>query len=222
MTFSLRVLLVPAILMVTYPACGEIFGCPTPVHVDGQYGPFDYTDPIDFRERLPIVEGAHFTPNVESLRGGGSDAGSNNPKAAAGDLNYTLRAFPNHHRALAAMIRLSFKENNPKPPGAKYTIECWLDRAVRWRPEDGAARMLYGNYLSHAKVKRYDDALAQYKKAEELLKNQKTVGNLYYNMGLLYFNKKDYVKARDFANKAYDRGFPLSGLKEMLIRIGKW
>ena len=207
-------------LMVTFPAFGEIFGCPEPVHVDGQYGPFDYTNPIHFRERLPIVEGAHFNSIVERLAGGARGE-SNAPTAPAGDIDYTLRAFPNHHRALVAMLRLTFKLNNPKPHPFHFSAECWLERAVRWRPEDGTARMIYGNYLAHAKIKRYDDAVAQYKKAEETLTNQKTMGNLYYNMGLLYFNKKDYEKSRDYADKAYARGFPLSGLKEMLARIGK-
>ena len=222
MTFSSRVVLVFAILIVTFPAFGQVPGCDDPLRRDGGYGPFDYTDPAHFRDKLPIVDQNHFTPNVENLRGGATEAGFNNPKAVAGDLRYTLMAFPNHHRALASMIRLSFKTNKPKPDGQRFTVECWLDRAIRWRPEDGVVRMLTGNYLSNDKIKRYDEALAQYKKAEELLKNQKTIGNLYYNMGLLYFNTKDYVKARDFANKAYDRGFPLSGLKEMLVRVGKW
>ncbi len=222
MTFSSRVVLISAMLTVSLPALAQILGCGDPLRRDGGYGPFDYTDPVHYREKLPIVDQNHFTPNVENLRGGATEAGYNNPKAVAGDLRYTLMAFPNHHRALASMIRLSFKENKPKPDGQRFTVECWLDRAIRWRPEDGTVRMLYGNYLSHAKIKRYDEAIAQYKKAEDALTNQKTMGNLYYNMGLLYFNKKDYEKARDFANKAYARGFPLSGLKEMLVRAGKW
>ena len=61
----------------------------------GGYGPYDYTNPIHFREKLPIVEGAHFDAGVESLRG----HLKKNAGTLDGDLDYTLRAFPNHHRA---------------------------------------------------------------------------------------------------------------------------
>ena len=180
----------------------------------GGYGPYDYTNPSDFKEKLPVVEDYHFSPTVESLISGMKDL-----KAPGPDLSYTLMAFPNHHRALYAMMRLSWKENQPKPYGSQYSIDCWLDRAVRWRPEDGMVRMIYGNYLSHVKVKRYKEAITQYEIAEQRLKNNT---NLYYNMGLLYFNLKEYDKSRDYAKKAYAGGFPLPGLKDKLVRAGKW
>lgn len=69
------------------------------------FGPFDYTDPETARPGkygqsppLHLVEIAHFTPEVEHLVRGKSGA-------IYGDLDYTLRAFPNHHRALWSMVR---------------------------------------------------------------------------------------------------------------------
>lgn len=184
-----------------------------PLERQAGYGPYDYTDRVHFRERLPIVEAFHFTQSVEALGKGPAGA------PAGGDLSYTLMAFPNHHRALYAMIRLSAKENNLKPYGSAHTIDCWLDRAVRWRPEDGMTRMIVGNYFSSPKVKRYKEAIPHYEIAEKLLKNNP---NLLYNIGLLYFNLKDYDKARDYAKKAYAGGFGLPGLRDMLVRAGKW
>ena len=79
--------------------------------------------------------------------------------------------------------------------------------------------MIYGNYLSSPKIKRFKEAISQYEMADLLMKNKT---NLYYNMGLLYFNLKDYAKARDYARKAYAGGFPLNGLKDLLVKTGKW
>ena len=90
---------------------------------------------------------------------------------------------------------------------------------MRWRPDDATVRMIYANYLSSTRVKRFKEAVPHYELAEQKLKNNP---NLFYNMGLLYFNLKDYNKSRDYARKAYAGGFPLSGLKDMLVKAGKW
>src|SRR5678816_4417104 len=56
------------------------------------YGPFDYrTDRTG--TTLSIVEDNHFTPAVEQLISGITSS-------VGGEIDYTLRAFPNHHRAL--------------------------------------------------------------------------------------------------------------------------
>jgi tetratricopeptide (TPR) repeat protein len=188
-----------------FKVCGDIYS--------KRYGPFDYTNPEHFRKKLPVVEQYHFTYNVENLISGESGH-------LAGDLSYALSAFPNHHRALAAMAKLAIREKTNKPTKSKYTMDCWFDRAVEWRPNDGTVRMIFGNYLSH--IKRYNEALPQYLKAEELLKDGSNNSNLFYNMGLMYFNMKEYGKARDYAKKAYAGGFPLPGLKDMLVKAGKW
>ena len=41
-----------------------------PDHRAGGYGPYDYTSPVDKVEHLPIVEQAHFRPDVENLVSG--------------------------------------------------------------------------------------------------------------------------------------------------------
>ena len=186
-----------------FKLCGDIYA--------KRYGPFDYTNPADFKKHLPVVEQYHFTSDVENLISG------NTADAPGSDLSYTLNAFPNHHRALAAIAKLAIRQKTNKPRLSRYTVECWFDRAIEWRPRDGMVRMIYGNYLSH--VKRYKEALPQYLEAEELLKNN---ANLFYNMGLLYFNTKEYDKSLQYAKKAYGGGFPLPGLKNMLVKAGKW
>jgi hypothetical protein len=64
-------------------------------------GPWDYLDRGDpfIAERLSKVEGAHFKPEVEKLQHFNT----------IGNLNYTLRAFPNNYRALMSISRLDLK-----------------------------------------------------------------------------------------------------------------
>ena len=171
------------------------------------YGPFDYR--YD-QSKLPIVEEYHFTPSVEQLTEGHSGY-------VGGDLNYTLESFPNHPRALMAMIRLGERDRTDRPRGAQYTVECYLERAEAFAPDDGMVQLLYGIYLL---TKGHPaDALKRFQHAESLGPGS---ANLYYNMGLAYYRVKDYGKSLDYAHKAYALGFPLPGLKNMLERVGKW
>jgi tetratricopeptide (TPR) repeat protein len=182
-----------------------------PVHRLGGFGPFDYRDKANLSRNLPIVEQFHFTQNVENLIRGEST------HVIGGDLSYTLRAFPNHHRALNAIVRLAAREKTDQPRGSSVSVNCWFDRAIRWREDDGTVRMLYANYLVQAK--KLDEAGKQYQAAEKLLPNSPNVA---YNYGLYHFERKDYDKAREYAKKAYAKGFPLDGLKRKLMSVGKW
>ena len=122
-----------------------------------------------------MVESAHFTSNVKNLISG-------NTSYIAGDIDYTLRAFPNHYSALVAMGKLSLKEKTVRPIGATYPVECYFDRAIRFKPEDGIVRMLYGNYLLKLGG-RSDDVIEQYHEAVRL---QPENANINYNIGLMY------------------------------------
>jgi tetratricopeptide (TPR) repeat protein len=169
----------------------------------------DYTNASD-REGLQVVEQFHFTPNVEGLVRGASG-----PLGA--DLSYTLEHFPNHHRALAAMTRLALRDKNRKPHGARYTVDCFYERALRYRPRDARVRSLYGSYL--LALGQADAALEQLEQASALEPENPTA---HYNLGLLYLRKKDYDKARASAWKAYGMGFPMDGLKKKLAAAGQW
>ena len=94
------------------------------------------------KDKLPIVLGAHFTPEVESLVRGKTNV---TPGAA---IDYTLRAIPNHPNALLSMMRLGEREKTSQPRGTRYTMECWFERAIRFRPDDQIVRMIYTTYLT--------------------------------------------------------------------------
>lgn len=171
------------------------------------YGPYDYRSNKD---KLRVVEAYHLTPEVVNLVAGSTGM-------VGGDLDYTLRASPNHHIALMAMVRLGEKQKSVKPGGAKYTVECYLQRAVRFSNDDENVRIIYAYYLS--KAGKRTDALNQLDVAAQIGSDS---ANENYNMGLIYYNLKEYDKALTYAHKAYSFGFPLPGLRDKLKRAGKW
>lgn len=192
-------LAVPAFSQENRVGCGDLANA---------YGPFDYTDPVHKRDNLPIVEHFHFTTDVQNLRQGRSDT-------IAGDLDYTLRAFPNHHLALDSVAR--YQLANPRPDPRYYSADCYFDRAMRWRPDDARVHMIYGIYLNKkgdkvAAATQYDSALALDPQDAEIN----------YNAGLFYLNIKEYDKARARAEVAYAGGFPLEGLRNKLMTLKVW
>jgi tetratricopeptide (TPR) repeat protein len=103
------------------------------------------------------------------------------------------------------------------PVGAGYSIECFFERGMRFKPDDGMVRMVYGIYLSQSgNIKK---AITQIVEADRLEPNN---SNINYNLGLLYLKNKDYEKAIYHAKIAYGLGFSLPGLRDMLIKSGRW
>ena len=173
------------------------------------FGPYDYRNRA-LREQLSVVEVYHFTPEVETLiRGKSAPLG--------GDIDYTLDAFPNHHRALVSMARLVERTKNPQPEGAKRTIECYFDRAVRFAPTDTVAKLLYAEFL--IKANRRADAAAQLDRVARLAADNAFT---HYNLGLLHLEMKDYDKALAEAHQARELGLPKTELMEALKKAGRW
>jgi tetratricopeptide (TPR) repeat protein len=172
------------------------------------FGPFDYR--TEKGNSLYLVESAHFTPAVEALIAG-------NTTYIGGDLDYTLRAFPNHHRALMSMMRLGEKEKTTQPRASRYSVECWLMRAVQFKPDDTIARLIYATFLG--KNARVPEAMQQLEQSNTLAKDNAFT---HYNIGLVYFDLKQYDKSLAQAHTAYGLGFPQPGLRDQLKAAGKW
>jgi uncharacterized protein (TIGR02996 family) len=173
------------------------------------YGPYDYrTDRSG--STLSIVETYHFTPNVEALIKG-------NTSTLGGDLDYTLRAFPNHHRALLALMRLGKRTKSTQPAGLLYSVECYFDRAIRFRPDDTTVRMIYATFLFDSARPAEADA-----QLEQVDKRAGDDAFTHYNVGLIYIEHKNFDKALDQAKKAYALGFTRPELREQLKAAGKW
>lgn len=180
-------------------ACGEL---------RNHYGPFDYR--TDRGEKLDIVDRAHFTPQIEALIRG-------NTGSIGGDLSYTLAAFPNHHRALLTVMRYGQKLKTPHPKDVKYSVDCYFQRAVRFKPDDTVARMLYANFLTTDA--RNPEAIHQLDQVERFAGDNAFT---HYNMGLVYFELKEYDKALTKAHKAIALGFGQTALRAKLENAGQW
>ena len=178
------------------------------------YGPFDYQNSSHRREKLPIVEQYHFISKVQKRQGGQTSA------TPGPDLDYVLRAFPNHVPALYLMTRYQIQLKNAKKPREKgvRTIECYFDRALRLKVNDGSVYLIKGYYLHQAGQLR--KSLTAYLKAQELLSDDNL--DLTYNLGLLYFDLKQYDMALAQAKKAASLGHPLPGLKMKLKAAKAW
>jgi tetratricopeptide (TPR) repeat protein len=176
------------------------------------FGPFDYTkQKLYTLHDLQIVEGAHFTPEVENLIHGKSGY-------LGDDLDYTLRAWPNHHRALLSISRYQFKINSKLAKGKLNTpVECYFLRAVNFSPKDSVTMSLYGYFLR--KTGHLKEAVPAY---EEALKFSPNTSKIEYAYSLLLIDLKQYDSALVQAKKAYQHGKPPKGLKNRLIKLGVW
>lgn len=173
----------------------------------GNFGPFDY---VTRKDKLPVVENRHFTPQVEQLARGESTT------EAMGDVNYTLTKFPNHHRALYSAVRYSLGEV-PASSKGDYYAECYLQRAIHFSPSDPVPRMLYGLYLH--RLGKLEQSLEHYRAAEQMAPHDP---NLLYNYGLALFDAGNYEDSYQYARKAYEYGMEFPALKRKLQQAGHW
>ncbi len=180
--------------------CGDPFVNPT--------GPWDYRT-INKQDKW-VVERRHYTEGIRALKEGSTGK-------LAGDVAYTLRVFPNHVNALMTMAEWSIKTQKNPPDGTIYTVECWFERGIRFRPDDAWVKTAYGVYL----IKR-----GEYQKAVQQLETSAAQNDnnasTYYNLGLAYLGTKNNEKALQSAWRAYALGFPLPGLRTRLTKAGAW
>jgi tetratricopeptide (TPR) repeat protein len=115
------------------------------------------------------------------------------------------------------LTQLGARDKTSQPQGARFSIDCFYDRAIRFAPGDSMVRALYGAYLMA--TERTDLALLQFKQAVAINPNS---ANHQYNLGLAYLRQKDYDNARLHAKQAYALGFPLLGLKNQLKLAKQW
>ncbi|MCQ8103101.1 hypothetical protein NP590_03185 [Methylomonas sp. SURF-2] len=176
------------------------------------YGPFDYTK-LEDKQNLPIVEHSHFSADVENhIKGIGG--------YVPADLDYTLRAFPNHHRALLSVIRYKFKLTNKLLTENRELlspVECYLQRAIKFSPQDSASYALYGYYLH--KIGHLTESSTIYQKALEIDNDNPKIA---YSLSLLLIDMKEYERALKYAKIAYKNKKTPESLKLKLKNIGIW
>ena len=179
--------------------------CGGPLDANNFRRPIDFNDPAE-QSKVDIVVKHHFTPEVAALMRGSTSE-------LPGDIHYTLRHIPNHYAALESMARYQLQK--PGESDRYFTVDCYFERAFAFRPKDAQLYMLYGMYLHRAK--RYDQAASLYTHAEELGLDSP---ELYYNRGLLEFQRDNLDEAASYAAKAYAGGYPLPALRNKLVKAG--
>jgi tetratricopeptide (TPR) repeat protein len=180
--------------------------CGGPLDANNFNRPIDVNNAAEWNN-VRVVERVHFTPEVAALISGSTSK-------LPGDIHYTLRHIPNHYGALEAMARFQLREQVPEST-RYWTVDCYFERAFAFRPQDARLYLLYGTYLHRAG--RLDQAVAAYAHAEKL---GSTSPELYYNRGLLEFERDNLDTAATYAAKAYAGGYPLPALRDKLSRAG--
>jgi tetratricopeptide (TPR) repeat protein len=174
--------------------------------LDPHFKSSDINDPAT-AGLLQTVESNHFTPQVERL-----EKGATAPLPR--DIAFVLRYIPNHYRALNAMARWQLNNKLPTDPEALvWTADCYFQRAIAFVPSDSQVHFVYAVYLH--KAKRLAEAQKQYVEAEDL---SEPTAELYYNRGLLEVDLGDLDAAQKYADRAYELGYPLRGLRDKLAR----
>lgn len=137
------------------------------------FGPHDYRDPEHRVQYLEKVEDIQFTQDVIDFERGSTGSVSH-------DLNYTLRAYPNQHRALAFMDQLFFKREKGEIQSdsgfyhffagmdhSRSSSQYYFQKPVEFAPDDPTLRIIHG--IHYHKRKKFDEAIVQYQKAGQLL-----------------------------------------------------
>ena len=189
-------------------------GCPLDLSNAHDYRPEKYVFEGTYRSHgalLKLVEDAHFTPMVELLKRGQSSV------MPGPDISFILRVYPNHHRALIAMIALGEKEKSTQPNGATYPVECWLNRALRFSPDDHIVRMIHAQFL--IKEERGGEAEQQLVYVANHADENAFTHN---NIGLLYLKLKNFEQSLFHAHKAQALGLAIPALMAQLKKEGQW
>ncbi len=172
------------------------------------YGPYDYRR--ERHDKLRIVEQNHFTPEVAALL-----RGKSGPLGA--DLDFVLRASPNHHRALEALVRLRERPELLQRSGLPRTVECYFDRALRFQPNDTTVRLFYVTLL--IQQNRRDEALRELERARGYAGDNPFT---HHNIGLLYLDAGAPAQALAQAHRALELGFVRDDLRARLAAGGHW
>jgi tetratricopeptide (TPR) repeat protein len=185
------------------------------LNLKNHYGPFNFYDNSKARNRaLELVESAHYSTAMIMLKRGSTTT------HISGDLDYTLAVFPNHPGGLDLASRLDKAVRTGargKWDKLKRSLDCYFMRALTIAPDIGETYYIWG--VHYQRNDKFNESLKKYLRAEEL--GESSAG-FYYNLGLLYVDLKDYDKAKGYAEKAYERGYPLEGLRSKLEKAGAW
>lgn len=135
-------------------------------------------------------------------------------KRGVNEYLFALNRTPKEHpmyAEISTQLGLANREQKRRIEAIQY-----FDRAIATHPENAGAYQ--GKALLHRDVKEYAAA-----REVLLLGDKATEGkspDIQYFLGLTLLDLKDYDGARERAIKAYELGYPLTGLRDKLARAG--
>lgn len=186
-------------------------------------GPWDYYDPINSTPNganpmgnIKRVTNVHLKPGMLRMETKASGSFSS-------DIDYTLRAIPNHPAGLDLASRLEHRLQQPSSANIRMlryekpvrTAECYFQRAIALAPNRFYTYVVYGIHLH--RFGKYDAANKAYERALALGSNSIETN---YNYGLSLVKTGRYADAEQQARLAYQGGFPLPGLRNLLQQHG--
>mgnify|MGYP005839628563 CR=1 FL=1 len=207
------------LLLLLHP--GSAYGCD--LDLSNGVGPWDYYDPINSvpsganpMGNIKRVTNVHLTPGMLKLEKRASGTFS-------GDIDYTLRAIPNHPAGLDLASRLEKRLSHASAehiPLFKYekparSAECYFQRAIALAPNRSYTYVVYGIHLH--RFGKYQEASTAYTRALAL--GSDTI-ETNYNYGLSLVKSGRFAEAEQQAKIAYQGGFPLPGLRNLLQQQG--
>jgi len=199
----------PALAEVDITQCGSL---------QQRLGPFDYRTASASIKRE--VEGAHWDDPFDAFLKG-KKYSPRNGNIIMADFDYTLRAFPNHHDALRAINLLGVWQKTENPEKARWTLECYYLRGMKFAPDDALVYLAYGEYLQRRG--RTAEARKKIDQAVGLLAAKGGGSAItHYNLGLAYFDFGEFDLAQSYAESAAKGGVALPGLRVRLQRSGHW
>lgn len=126
-------------------------------------------------------------------------------------MTYFLPRWPNHPKALQIVSEVALRTHDPA-----YALR-WFTKGIDAFPRVYQTYVLYGIYLYRSE---------QYSKAEKEFRTAVTLApdssETNYNLGLALFHEHHYGEANKYAQRAYQLGYPLDGLRRLLKKAGSW
>jgi tetratricopeptide (TPR) repeat protein len=177
-----------------------------PVVAFGQEGNRDYysSNPDD-RGLLATTHKFHLGPGI-------ADAQKGNVSGAVSNFEFILNYFPNDPDVLNRLSEVCTKRKVPK-----CDMEAWFQKALARNVDAPLTYVVLGIHLQ--RIGKPDLAVNALRKAVSL---QPDSINAHYNLGLAYFELKDYEQANRHAQVSYALGAQVPGLKDKLVKVGKW
>ena len=188
-------------------ACLAALSCGPASARGGDGWDIDYYDPGPYAGTIRTAEQHHLGVGLRKLKDPKWDR-----QWVWAEFDFILRTSPNHPIALDWMIKLCETWKSPR-----CALDDYLEKAVAINPRVATTYVLRGIYqLRFDKPKL---AVESFKTALEL---DPSSMNAHYNLGLAYFDLKEYARSNEHAQAAYALGAPLPGLREKLRAVGRW